>query len=357
MSKQIGVLGAVVTVLASLAFVASWSSGFVIAKIATADVPAATLLVWRFAPLAVVLLAVASATGAFRGVPRVELRRQAVIGLFAQFGYCAFVYAAVGSGIATGTTALIDAVQPLVVATLVGPLLGLRVRGAQWAGLALGAVGVAAVVGSQLGGSTAPAAAYLLPALAMACLIVGTFVERRSEARLPVLTIMTIHVSVGAAALIVLAVATGALVPPADPEFWLAALLSAALPSLVAYSLYWWLLRRVGITALNALLFLVAPTTALAGTAMFGEPLTGWTIVGFVLCASGVALVLVFDRAHRPVAAAAAGSVTPAATPLAAPAKKIDARVNDPHLAVVSPSTSVVRPDHAPREAEEACRR
>lgn len=351
MSKQIGVLGAVATVLASLAFVASWSSGFVIAKIATADVPAATLLVWRFAPLAVVLLAVASATGAFRGVPRVELRRQAVIGLFAQFGYCAFVYAAVGSGIATGTTALIDAVQPLVVATLVGPLLGLRVRGAQWAGLALGAVGVAAVVGSQLGGSTAPAAAYLLPALAMACLIVGTFVERRSEARLPVLTIMTIHVSVGAAALIVLAAATGALVPPADPQFWLAALMSAALPSLVAYSLYWWLLRRVGITALNALLFLVAPTTALAGTAMFGEPLTGWTIVGFVLCASGVALVLVFDRAHPPVAAAAAPD---AAT---APAKKIDARVNDPRLAVVSPSTSVVRPDHAPREAEEACRR
>lgn len=350
MSKQIGLLGAVVTGLASLAFVASWSSGFVIAKIATADVPAATLLVWRFGPLAVVLLAVASATGAFRGLPRVELRRQAVIGLFAQFGYCAFVYAAVGSGIATGTTALIDAVQPLVVATLVGPLLGLRVRGAQWAGLALGAVGVAAVVGSQLGGSTAPAAAYLLPALAMACLIVGTFVERRSEARLPVLTVMTIHVSVGAAALIVLAAATGALVPPADPQFWLAALLSAALPSLVAYSLYWWLLRRVGITALNALLFLVAPTTALAGTAMFGEPLTGWTIVGFVLCASGVALVLIFDRAHPPVAAAAPDAAT-------APAKKIDARVNDPHLAVVSPSTSVVRPDHAPREAEEACRR
>lgn len=180
----------------------------------------------------------------------------------------------------------------------------------------------------------------------MACLIVGTFVERRSEARLPVLTVMTIHVSVGAAALIVLAVATGALVPPTDPEFWLAALLSAALPTLVAYGLYWWLLRRVGITALNALLFLVAPTTALAGTAMFGEPLTGWTIVGFVLCASGVALVLIFDRARRPVAA-----------PATAPAEKIDTRLNDPRLAVVSPSTSVVRPDHAPREAEEACRR
>ncbi|WP_082475340.1 DMT family transporter [Frigoribacterium sp. Leaf263] len=337
MSKQIGVLGAVVTVVASAAFVTSWSSGFVIAKIATVDVPATTLLGWRFAPLAVVLLVVLLARpgglAALRTVPRADLRRQVAIGLSAQFGYCFFVYAAVGAGIATGTTALIDAVQPLVVATLVGPLLGLRVRGGQWVGLTLGAVGVALVVGSQLGGSDASATAYLLPAAAMACLIVGTFVERRSEARLPVVTTLTIHIVVTAAALIVLALATGTLAPPADAAFWLAALLSAALPTLIAYGLYWWLLRRVGITALNALLFLVAPTTALAGAALFDEPLTVVTVAGFVLCASGVALVLILEGRKDPVV------------------------LNVPRSAVVSPSTSVVRPDHAPREAEEACRR
>jgi drug/metabolite transporter (DMT)-like permease len=333
MSKQIGVLGALVTVVASAAFVASWSSGFVIAKIATVDVPATTLLVWRFAPLAVVLLVAALVTGAFRGVRRADLRRQSMIGLASQFGYCVFVYASIGAGIATGTTALIDAVQPLVVATLVGPLLGLRVQGGQWVGLGLGALGVALVVGSQLGGSEASAATYLLPALAMACLIVGTFVERRSEAHLPVVTTLAIHVGVTAVALIVLAVATGTLAPPADAAFWLAALLSAALPSLAGYGLYWWLLRRVGITALNALLFLVAPTTALAGTTLFGEPLTVLTVAGFVLCASGVALVLIVEGRKSPAA------------------------LNDAPRAVVSPSTSVVRPDHAPREAEEACRR
>ncbi|MBA8813835.1 DMT family transporter [Frigoribacterium faeni] len=371
MSKQIGVLGAVVTVLASAAFVASWSSGFVIAKIATVDTPATTLLAWRFAPLAVVLIVVALATGAFRGVSRTELRQQATIGLFAQFGYCAFVYAAVGAGIATGTTALIDAVQPLVVATLVGPLLGLRVRGGQWVGLALGAGGVAAVVGSQLGGSDASAAAYLLPAAAMACLIVGTFAERRAPARLPVVTTLTIHVSVTAAALIVLAVATGTLAPPAEAGFWFAAVLSAVLPTLVAYGLYWWLLRRVGITALNALLFLVAPTTALAGTALLGEPLTVVTVVGFALCASGVALVLRFDGARampadeRPTGTpdgAGPDAVPPADRPAATPAderpdEKVRSAVNGPRLVDVSPSRSAVRPGRAQREAEEACRR
>jgi drug/metabolite transporter (DMT)-like permease len=288
-----------VTSLAAAGFVLAWSSGFTIAAVATTDAPATTLLLWRFLPLAVVLLVVAAARGALRGVPAGELRRQAVIGLLAQFGYVVFVYAAVGAGVTTGSTALVDAVQPLVVATLVGPLLGLRVRGGQWVGLGVGAVGVALVVGSQLGESDASPWAWALPALAMASLIAGTLVERRGGARLPVLTTLTVHVSVTAAALVVLAAVTGTLVPPPSPSFWLATVLSALVPTLAAYGLYWWLLRRVGVTALNALLFLVAPTTAASGALLLGEPLTAWTIVGFVLSAAGSALVLAGERRRR----------------------------------------------------------
>ena len=233
MTKPIGVLNdrtsgragrvpRVVTVLAAVAFVVAWSSGFTIAAVATVDAPATTLLLWRFLPLAVLLVVVAAARGRLRGVPGVELRRQAVIGLLAQLGYVVFVYAAVGAGVATGSTALVDAVQPLVVATLVGPLLGLRVRGGQWAGLGVGAVGVVLVVGSQLGGSDAPAWAWAFPALAMASLVAGTLVERRGGSELPVLTTLTVHVSVTAAALVVLAAATGTFVPPPSPSFWAA---------------------------------------------------------------------------------------------------------------------------------------
>ena len=281
--------------LAAIGFIVAWSSGFVIAAVAVVDVSAITLLVWRFAPLAVLLIVVCLATGAASQVSRTELGQQAVIGLFAQFGYITFVYAAIGAGITTGTTALIDAVQPLVVATLVGPLLGLRVRGAQWAGLAVGALGVVLVVRSQLGGAAAHPLAYVLPALAMICLIVGTFVERRSRVKTPVLVTLTVHVTVTSLALIVIAAATGALVPPATLAFWVATVLSAVVPTLAAYGLYWWLLRRLGITALNALLFLVAPTTALAGAVLLGEPLTLVTLAGFALCGIGVAIVLVTE--------------------------------------------------------------
>ncbi|MEV7961155.1 DMT family transporter [Oerskovia paurometabola] len=292
MSKQIGLLPVGVTVLAATAFVATWSSGFLVAAIATVEVSPLTLLVWRFVPLAGVLLVLGLATGAVREVGTAALRRQSVVGLFAQFGYCVFVYAAISAGVATGTVALIDAVQPLVVAVLVGPLLGLRVRGAQWAGLLVGAVGVLLVVRSQLEGSATQPAVYLLPVLAMSCLIVATFLQRRSDAHAGVLATLTIHVVVTAVALVVLAAATGTLTPPASTSFWLAAAFAAAVPTLAAYGLYWWLLRRVGITALNALLFLIAPATAAAGAAILGERLTATTLAGFVLCAVGVAIVL-----------------------------------------------------------------
>ncbi|WP_423922445.1 DMT family transporter [Frigoribacterium sp. 2-23] len=306
MTTQIGIPRALdrpaarvaLTVVASLAFVASWSSGFVIAALATTEAPAPTLLLWRSAPTALVLLVVTVATRALRGLPRRELTRQALIGLFAQAGYCAFVYAALGAGIATGTTALIDAVQPIVVATLVGPLLGLRVRGSQWLGLGVGAVGVGLVVSSQLGGSDAPPIAYLLPAAAMACLVVGTFLQRRATVAPSIVGALTVHLVAASVFYVVLAAATGALVPPTSPSFWVAVATTAVFPTLMAYGLYWWLLRRIDVTALNALLFLVAPTTAFAGALLLDEPITATTLLGFALCAGGVAAVLLTERAH-----------------------------------------------------------
>ncbi|WP_255305043.1 DMT family transporter [Microbacterium sp. 3J1] len=293
MSKQIGIVRASVTVAAATAFVVTWSSGFLIPAIATVDDSPLTLLVWRFAPLAVVLIGLVWVSGSARGATPKDIGTQALIGLFAQFGYCVAVYAAIAAGIATGTVALIDAVQPLVVAVLVGPLLGLRVRGMQWAGLALGAVGVLLVVRSQFGSSAASPIAYLLPALAMVCLIIGTFIQRRSPAQTGVLLTLTIHVVVTSVLLVIVAAVTGSLAPPASPSFWLAVVLTALFPTLAAYGLYWWLLRRVGITVLNALLFLIAPTTALGGGILLGETLTAVTIAGFVLCGVGVAAVLV----------------------------------------------------------------
>jgi drug/metabolite transporter (DMT)-like permease len=296
MSKQIGIVSRVTTIVAAVVFVLAWASGFIAAKVGTLDESMWTVLFWRYVPLAVILVAITWARGDLRAVPRRDLGRQAFVGAFSQFGYVVFVYASVAVGVTSGTTALIDAVQPLVIATLVGPLLGIRVRGMQWVGLGLGAAGVVLVVSSQLEGAASSPLAYALPLLAMLSLIAATLAERRWPTSLPVATILTVHVAVTAIGMTGVALMTGSIVIPSEPRFWITVAFTATVPALLAYALYWWLIRRIGITSLNALLFAVAPTTAVAGAIAFGEAFTWLTVVGFVVSAAAVALVIRFDR-------------------------------------------------------------
>lgn len=295
MTTQTCLLRRLITVVGSIAFVLSWGSGFVAAKIGTIDVSMWTLLLWRYLLLSALLGALALATGALRGVRPASLRRLVTVGAFSQFGYVVFVYASVAVGITTGTTALIDAVQPLIVAALAGPLLGLRVRGASWAGLALGAVGVSLVVGSQMETGAVTPLGYALPLAAMLCLVAATFIDRRHPNDQPILVTLTVHVTVVAVAFLAIALATRNAAPPASSVFWSTTIFTAIVPSLMAYGLYWWLIRRIGVTSLNALLFAVAPTTAVAGAIAFGEPFTIVTAVGFAISAIAVAMVLVAE--------------------------------------------------------------
>jgi len=304
MSKQIGIPQRLLLVGASAAFVLTWSSGFIIAKVGTDTAPALTVLAWRYLVVAAILLGgmlvLRFRARRFRARPVFpawrDIRPHLTIGLFAQFGYILPIYLAVGAGVSAGTTALIDAIQPLVVATLVGPLLGLKVRAVQWLGLVLGAVGVVLIVTADASASMSPTPAYLLPLVSLASLVTATFLERRTIARLSVFATLATHAAITLVAVTVLAALTGSLTPPATTGFWVSTLLIAVFPTLIAYALYWYLLRRLGITALNALLYLVAPATAVAGSILFADPFTPLTLAGLLLGAGAIALVIAPGR-------------------------------------------------------------
>lgn len=311
MSKPIGVPIPALAVL----FVLSWSSGFVGAKLGTEGAPTLTVLMWRAVPAAV-LLAVALAVVRPRGsrVTRAGLGRHVAVGLLSQTTYLLTVYGAIGLGVSTGTTALIDGVQPLVAAAVVGPLLGLAVTRRQWAGLALGLVGVAIVTWSDVTAASTDAAgwAYLVPFAGMVGLVASTVLERRAPERVPPLTALTIHGATSAVAFTVLAVAGEQAVPPADPRFWVATAWLVLLPTIGGYGLYWLLVERIGVTAVNALMFLIAPVTSAWGALMFGEPFTAATVAGLALALVAARLATVSRPRARPSSTAPAAPSCPA---------------------------------------------
>jgi drug/metabolite transporter (DMT)-like permease len=289
-SKQIGIPRRGKTLLSAglgALFVLCWSSGFIGAKFGAADAPVATVLMWRFAPLAPVLAVVLIRQG------RAGLGRHVAVGLLSQSGYLLTVYWAIGLGVSTGTTALIDGIQPLVVAALAGPLLGAAATGRQWLGLAVGLAGVVAVIGADATapGRSTPLWAYLVPFAGMACLVAATFLERRTRDRVPPARAVAIHCATSAVVFTVLALVTGDAAPPAAPRFWIAMAWLIVFATLGGYGLYWLLLDRAGVTRVNTLMFLVPPVTAVWGAVLFGEPFTLPTAAGLGLALAATWLV------------------------------------------------------------------
>ncbi|MGW0868381.1 DMT family transporter [Streptomyces sp. NPDC002611] len=293
-------------ILLSLAFVLCWSSGFIGAKLGAGSASALTVLMWRFLPLAVVLIAVAVLTrSAWRGLTARDVTRQAVIGVLSQSGYLLSVYYAIQLGVSSGTTALIDGIQPLVAGALAGPLLGSYVSGRQWIGLGLGLSGVAVVtLADAAAGTDVVWWAYAVPLLGMLSLVAATFLESRSRSRVAPSVSLTVHCVTSAVLFTVLALAAGAAAPPAEGAFWVAVAWLVGLSTFGGYGLYWLILKRSGVTEVNTLMFLMAPVTAVWGALMFGEPFGLQTALGLAVCLAAV--VIVHRGGHRGDAAVTA---------------------------------------------------
>lgn len=311
---------AAVTAVLVVTLVVCWSSGFVGATWGTGTAPVLTVLAWRTALCAVALGALVLSRG--ERMPAGAWPGQVVGGLLVQVVYLGGVFGAAGAGVPAGTTALIAAMQPLVVAALARPLLGAGVTRIQVAGLVVGAAGVAVVVAGDVG--VTAWWAFLLPALAVAGLASGTLLEARGATRPPLLVSLAAQTAVAAVVFAALAALHGDLAPPADVRFWGAVGWLVTLSSFGGYGSYLLLVRRNGPTVTSALLYLTPPVTALWAWAMFGQRPGSLVIPGVVLTALGVALFARASRASKTVPVSGGRAPVPRIRPrsTAAPASR-----------------------------------
>lgn len=271
-------------------FVVLWSTGFIGARLGLPHAGPLTFLALRYGLAAGLLALVALATRAPWPRRPAEVGHYAAAGLLVHGVYLGGVFVGISLGVEAGVSALIVGLQPLLTAALAGVFLGERTAPRQWAGLGLGLLGVALVLGRKLGQGPGDALGGLACVAALFGITAGTLYQKRFCAGMDLRTGSVVQFTAAG-----LATALPALLFEGNrvawgAEFAFALLWLVLVLSLGAVSLLYVLIRRGAAAQVASLFFLVPPCTALIAWPLFGETLGPEALVGMALTAAGVAL-------------------------------------------------------------------
>ena len=272
-------------------FVFLWSTGFIGAKYGLPFADPLSFLLARYGLVITLMTAIALLTRAPWPKEPVQWLHIGVSGVLVHAVYLGGVFIAIKHGLPAGVTALVVGMQPLLTAFGAGWLLGEKVSGRQWTGLALGFVGVGLVVSGKFGEAAALGPMLLPAVIALFGITVGTLYQKRYCARFDLRTGSVIQF-VPTALVTALAIAlTGEFQIEWNGQFMFALGWLVLVLSIGAIGLLNLLIRSGSAVNVASLFYLTPPTTALIAWAVFGEILTLTAMAGMLLAVSGVYLV------------------------------------------------------------------
>ena len=299
-----------------------WGVPYLFIKIAIAELTPEFLVLARTALAAALLLPIAARHRAIRPV----LRRWKPLLAFTLFEIVLAWYFinAAEQTLPSSTVGLLLASIPLV-AIVVAFVMGRRDRltAINGVGVVLGMLGVAAIVGLDVGGSDLGAVAQL--AIAVVGYAIGPAILARWMHDLPGVGVIAVALGLSAVAYLPIVALTGGW-PTEVPSTMtiVSVVVLAVLCSAVAFLLMFALVAEVGPIRMSAITYVNPAVAVLAGALFLGEQITIWTLVGFVTILAGCALVT------RPDPRAASRLAQPAADDAGADAPAGADRTTEP---------------------------
>nr|USU30759.1 EamA family transporter [Methylobacterium sp. OTU13CASTA1] len=282
--------------LLALAVVAVWGTNFVVIRIGLDHLP--PLL---FAGLRFVLAALPGVFLVAR--PTASLKNLAAYGLLIGAGQFGLLFIALRSEIAPGLASLVVQVQVFFTIGLSIWLTGERVRGYQWAALALAVAGIGVIAG-HTDATTTPLGLGLV-ILAGLSWAGGNMVARASGVRnmLPYVIWGGLFSAPPLLALSLVLEGWDAIrdgLVRADAATWAAVLWQSVGNALFGYAVWGWLLARHPAALITPMALLV-PIFGMGASALWlGEPLPAWKIGAAALVMTGLAIGVLYPRWRRP---------------------------------------------------------
>lgn len=277
---------------APFVFLLFWSGGYSFAKLGLAHVEPMTMLALRYGLAFLALLPFLLRKGIrWPSDPR-HWAAIALTGFLIQGVYFGLAYLAMKRGMNAGSTAIIMALQPILVAAVAPLLIAQPVRRTAWLGLLLGFCGVILVVLAEgrLGPSTWIAVALALGALCgiTAATLFEAWFGRKTDPAVG----GVVQYAVGFAVLLPMAWFTETMVVDWHPDLVIALAYLVVANSIISVGLYVALLQRGDATRISALMYLVPPLAMILAWAILGEAVTPLALAGFLLSAFAVYLVM-----------------------------------------------------------------
>ncbi|HEX3678569.1 MAG TPA: DMT family transporter [Galbitalea sp.] len=293
----------------------AWGIPYVLIKIAVTELSPEMVVLARSAIAAVILIPLSASRGELKTLFRYwrPLLAYTLIEIILPW----FFLTTAEERLPSSTAGLLLAAVPLV---SVGAALVLRraVRfsAVNWIGIVVGMVGVATLVGFDVAGSDLIAVAQI--AVTVVGYATAPIIVAKWLADVPGVGLA--GVSLGLTAIVyVPAVLVTHTWPTAVPSGRVIAsvLVLALVCSAVAFVVLFALIAEIGPVRATAITYVNPAVAIIAGAILLGEPVTGWSIVGFVLVIAGSWLVTWRGRQRAaeptalPVVAPAAGSEAP----------------------------------------------
>jgi drug/metabolite transporter (DMT)-like permease len=220
-----------------------------------------------------------------------------IAGAFIHGAYLGGIFYAVSRGLPAGIAGMIVGLQPILTALFARMVLGERIGPAHILALALGLVGVAAILWPQLSGTGALDPVVVAVALAaVSAIAFGTVWSKRTGGGVDLVTGTALQFVGAALVLAPAAVIEGFHYVPSLQLVLVVAWLVLVL-SIGAVMLLLLMVRHGAVSKVATLFYLVPPTTAGFAWLLFGETLTVGQLLG---TAAVVAAVLVATRSSRP---------------------------------------------------------
>lgn len=272
-----------------LLFIAMWSSGYVVGKLAVPYAAPFTLLSLRFGLGALVLLLVALAARAPWPANRRQFGHLVMVGLLIQALQFAGLYTALKLGVSAGESALIVGTMPICTALGAALLLGERPGARQWLGMAGGLFGVLLVVWHKLeaAGGAGPGA-YGAAVVALVGITLGTLYQKKYCAGMDLRTGGFIQLAVATLVALPLSLGLEGFAVQWTPTMLFATGWLAVVNSIGATSLLFVLMRKGEASKVASLFYLIPGATALMAFAVLGETLDPLALAGFLVTAGAV---------------------------------------------------------------------